>query len=430
MFDYKMKLTSEEKAILDGKKGDTLRKVLESVVWYGEIFGADRLIDITHGSHLVTSFGIPMLTPVFDLMDELIKAGLSTSQPFTVDPRPLDFENVKVNLLEKLIFSKVMYSKQASYEKQLKKVGLKDDNAFSCTCYMEEVGNIPKYGDIISWAESSAVVYANSVIGARCNRNSGIIELLCAIVGKVPNFGLLTDEGRKADWVVEIKTSKTPEAQVLGSAIGMKVVEDVPYIVGLDKFLGDDLTDDVKSYLKDMGAASASNGAVGLYHVDNLTPEAKALKKSLLKENVQTYTIDDAELDRIEKGYPNLWKKDGSIYKAFIGCPHLSLSQVKYWNSKIEESLKSNNKEKVVLDTVMTCAPDVLNKVKEDKVLYNSLLAKGLHLSSICPLMYMNNPLCQKRRVVTNSNKLRTYTTARYFKDDVISNLVVTGRIK
>jgi predicted aconitase len=197
-----------------------------------------------------------------------------------------------------------MYGKQEDYEKQLSELGLISDDAFSCTCYLDEIGNIPRKGDILSWAESSAVVYANSVLGARCNRNSGIIELFGNIAGFVPYFGLLTDEGRKAKWIVEVKTDKLPEAQLLGSAIGMRAMEDVPYIKGLDSFLGTELDDDVKAYLKDMGAATASNGAVGLYHVDKLTPEAVDQREALIAEGAQTYVIDDQEIERIAKVIP------------------------------------------------------------------------------------------------------------------------------
>ena len=101
-----------------------------------------------------------------------------------------------------------MYSQQARYEEQLKKVGLRGENDFTCTCYLDEVNNTPKEGDILCWAESSAVVYANSVLGARCNRNSGMIDIFSAIIGKVPEFGFLLDEGRKADWIIEVKTTK------------------------------------------------------------------------------------------------------------------------------------------------------------------------------------------------------------------------------
>lgn len=146
------------------------------------------------------------------------------------------------------------------------------------------------------------------MLGARCNRNSGMLDLFGSIVGYVPYFGLLTDEGRKATWKVYVKTSKKPEAQVLGSAIGMKVVEDVPYVYGLDRFIGNELTDDATAYLKDFGAATASNGAVGLYHIDGLTPEAKELGESLIAPDAQTYIIDDAELERVYRSYPVMWK--------------------------------------------------------------------------------------------------------------------------
>ena len=274
-----MKLTKEEKEILNGAQGQTKAKIMKTLVEFGDLFGAEKFVPVTTNGHLVTSFGIGLLKPVYRIMDEIIDAGLKTPYPFTVDPRPIDYKNVKCGMLNKLVFSKIMYSQQSHYEQQLSKIGLKNKNAFTCTCYLDEVGNTPKYGDVLSWAESSAVVFANSVLGARCNRNSGMLDIFGALLGKVPKFGLLTDEGRKADWVIEIKTKKLPEAQILGSAIGMKVMEQVPYIVGLDKFLGSELTDDVISYLKDFGAATASNGAVGLYHIENLTPEAKKLKQ-------------------------------------------------------------------------------------------------------------------------------------------------------
>ncbi|HOF26304.1 MAG TPA: aconitase X [Clostridia bacterium] len=424
-----MFLTDEEKDILNGSKGEVMAKVAKSVVMYGEVFDAKRLVPVTAPSHLVTSFGISLMKAVFAIMDEINDAGVTTIGKFTVDPRPLDYENVKCNLLEKLVFG-IIYGKQKDYEEQLKKTGLKDSNAFSCTCYMEEVGNIPKKGDILSWAESSAVVYANSVIGARCNRNSGIIEMFGAILGKVPEFDLLTDEGRKATWIVQIKTTKKPEAQVLGSAIGMKVMSEVPYIKGLDKFIGKELNAQTKDYLKDMGAATASNGAVGLYHVENLTPEAVELKDALIKDKAKVYVIDDAELERVKKNYPVIWKNaDAKPSRCFIGCPHLSYNQLIEWTDRIGKELEKQGKKKVSLETVFTAAPDVVAHFKENKEYYDRFISYGTKISSICPLMYMNNPICGKRAVVTNSNKLRTYTTARYYTDEEIAGIAVRGDI-
>ena len=333
--EYKMNLTDEQKQVLSGEKGQTMAKVMETLVRYGELFGADRMVKVTSKyNHLVTSFGLKALAPVYSLMDQLIEAGAVSSQKFSVDPKPLD-KNVPSNFIQNLVFNKFMYTKQDFYEGQLKKLGLLNDDAFTCTCYMDEVGNTPKMGDILSWSESSAVVYANSVLGARCNRNSGIIDLMGSVVGYVPDFGLLKDEGRKADWIVEIKTSKKPEAQLLGSAIGMKVMEDVPYIKGLDKWLKS-LDEDAKTYLKDFGAATASNGAVGLYHVENITPEAVEQGEKLIKPDAKVYVIDDAELKRVYDSYPVIWKnKDAKPKLCFMGCPHMSLNQLVTWTKRV-----------------------------------------------------------------------------------------------
>ena len=421
-----MRLTPEQQAMRDGAQAEVMAKVVKTLVMYGETFGATRMVPVTSDKgHLVTSFGLSMLDPVYKLMDQLIDADVLSKQKFSMDPRPLD-PAVPANLLQKLVF-KFMYSKQDQYEAQLEKMGLLNKDAFTCTCYMDEVGNKPAEGEVLSWAESSAVVYANSVLGARCNRNSGIIEMFGSIAGFVPEFGLVTDEGRKATWVVEINTTKKPEAQVLGSAIGLKVMEDVPYIKGLDKWLGSELTGDVCAYLKDMGAATASNGAVGLYHVENLTPEAKKQGESLLAENVKTYVIDDAELERVQASYPVIWKDPAATPKlCFIGCPHLSLAQLYSWTADLTAALAAEGRSKVAIPTVMTAAPAVAKAFRATPE-YKQLEATGVVLSSICPLMYMNNPLCGKMPVITCSNKLRTYTTARYYKEDEILRYISKG---
>ena len=423
-----MILTKEQQAILDGAQGETLAKVMKTLVMYGDAFEAEKLVPITAKyNHLVTSFGLKVMSPVYDLMQQLLDAGVCSEQKFSVDPRPLD-KNVPANFLQNLVFNKFMYTKQDFYEGQLEKLGLMDKNAFSCTCYMDEVGNKPQKGDVLSWAESSAVVYANSVLGARCNRNSGIIDIMGSIVGYVPYFGLLTDEGRKATWVIKIQTSKKPEAQLLGSAIGMKVMEDVPYVVGLDKWIGTELNESACSYLKDFGAATASNGAVGLYHIAGLTPEAVEQGESLIAEGAKEYVIDDAELERVQQNYPVIWKNpDASPKLCFVGCPHLSLEQLKEWTDNIEIELKKNGKKKVVIPTVLTAAPKVLEEFAKTDYAAR-LKATGVITSYICPLMYMNNPLCKKMPVITSSNKLRTYTTSRYYKESEILTAITGGK--
>ena len=137
-----MYLTPEQQAILNGSKGETMAKVMKTLVMYGETFGADKMVPVTSEyNHLVTSFGLKMMKPVFDLMQQLIDAGAVSGQKFSVDPRPLD-KNVPANFLQNIVFKLFMYSKQKEYEGQLQKLGLMEQDAFTCACYLDQVGNL------------------------------------------------------------------------------------------------------------------------------------------------------------------------------------------------------------------------------------------------------------------------------------------------
>ena len=425
-----MKLTPQQQAMLDGAKGETMAKVVKTLVMYGETFGAERMLPISSEyGHTVISFGLKVMKPVYELYQQIIDAGLVSGQKFTADPKPLD-KHVPSSLIEDLVFKKFMYTEQEMYEQQLRELGITNDDDYTCTCYLDQVGNKPKKGDILSWAESSAVVYANSVLGARCNRNSGMLELMGSIAGFVPEFGLLTDEGRKATWIVEVKCEKKPEAQLLGSAIGMKVMEEVPYVKGMEKWLGTELTNEACTYLKDFGAATASNGAVGLYHIDGLTPEAKEQGEALIAEGAQVYVIDDAELERVKNNYPVIWKNpEAKPELCFVGCPHMTLQQLIDWTENVGRELEAKGLKKVTIPTVFTSSTPVIKEF--EKTPYAKQLKKyGVILSYICPLMYMNNPLCKKKAVITSSNKLRTYTSARYYTEADILSIITTKEDK
>ncbi|MEE0928576.1 MAG: aconitase X, partial [Acutalibacteraceae bacterium] len=129
-----MYLTPEQQAILDGAKGETMAKVMKTMVMYGDAFEAEKLVPITSSyNHLVTSFGLKVMAPVYELMQQLLDAGVMSQQKFSVDPRPLD-KNVPASFLQNFVFNKFMYTKQDFYEKQLKDLGLMDENAFTCAC--------------------------------------------------------------------------------------------------------------------------------------------------------------------------------------------------------------------------------------------------------------------------------------------------------
>jgi predicted aconitase len=423
-----MQLTSEQQQILDGSQGPVLQKVMKSVVAYGEAFGAEKLVPIEGNPHLVTSFGANSIKPYFAVLDELIEAGLKTKEPFTVDPRPMEYETLDPGFLNRTVF-KFVFGKQAEYEQQLQKLGLKDGDAFTCACYFPEVGNRPRRGAYLAWSESSAVVFANSVLGALTNRNSSGIDLMCDILGLAPLFGLMTPEGRQAAWQIDVQTAELPNPQLLGSAIGLKVMEDVPYIRGLEKFLGSGLNEHTESYLKDMGAAGASNGAVGLYHVEGVTPEAVEQGQALLKPGYKTYVIDEAELKRVKDNYPILWKDlNARPERIFIGCPHLSLEQLESWQGKIDQGLKTAGRQRATVPTTLFTAPQVRREYQERHPQeYQLLLSQDVHVSTICPLMYMNNPLAASHPIATCSNKLRTYTSARFYLEEEVLPIIIHG---
>ena len=138
-----MILTQEQQAILNGERGETMAKIMKTMVMFGDAFGAEKMVPVTSKhNHLVTSFGLKVMAPVYDLMQQLLDAGVKSEQTFSVDPRPLD-KNVPANFLQNLVFTKLMYTKQNFYEEQLKKLGLMSDDAFTCACYLDQVGNVP-----------------------------------------------------------------------------------------------------------------------------------------------------------------------------------------------------------------------------------------------------------------------------------------------
>lgn len=431
-----MILNEELLAVQRGEQGEAMRKVLNTLVMYGEAFGAKRMVKITGKmGHAVIGTGSMTWKPVFDLMEELIDGGALPRQSFTTDPRGVE-PHVPMSLADRAMF-KVIFSGQKRMEKEWERMGIKDSNAYTCTAYMDEVGNIPEYGDILGWAESSAVSYANSVIGARCNRNSGILELMSNILGYVPEFGLLTDEGRKADWIIEVRCQNRPEPQLLGSAIGFKCIEDVPFIRGLDKWLGTDLTQTVRDYLKDMGAAAASNGSVGLYHVENITPEAVLSSlpggdNSLIKEKAKVFVIDDEEIARVKASYPNPWEErknsSGAPELAFAGCPHFSCEQLCDWTDRLTAGLEKHGNTKVTVNTIFCAAPDVRAAFEEKyPQKANKLKEMGVTVSGLCPLSYTSNPLTDKIRIITASNKLRYYSKARFFSEAELIDIITGG---
>ena len=427
-----MKLTKEEQAILDGSKGPEMAKLMKIQVVFGNTFGAEKLVDLGGAPHSNLYPGAPYLGSLIKMLDECAKAGLKSYAPYTVNPRPYDAFNVQNNEKEmKIIYEG--YPLQKDLDWVHARLGAPELNKRSCTCYLKEVGNAPKPGTNVAWAESSAVNYGNSVLGIRTNRNGAGIDLICALTGKAPYFGLMTDEGRQAKWLIDVKTSKTPDWGVLGTAVGRKVVEDVPLYTGIDKYFeGGKITEDNLHLLKAMGSASAASGSVGLYHVENLTPEGKSKGHKLLVKDYQTYVYDDAEEQKIIKTFGNLWpEKDGDPTAAFIGCPHNTFFELEKWGKLITEALDKAGKEKAAIPVYMFCANVVRSAfIEEHGELAGKMLAAGMVSTPMCGVTWGGTKGFSDRvRGVTNSAKTRNYTSIRYFPDQTLVDIIVTGKM-
>jgi hypothetical protein len=207
-------------------------------------------------------------------------------------------------------------------------------------------------------------------------------------------------------------------------------MEDVPYLSGLERFftsLDDTVTRD---YLKEMGAACAAIGAVGLYHVENITPEAIEQGRELLVSDFQIYKINDETLENLYSSYPVLWThQDVSPQRCLIGCPHVSLQELYSWTEKIVNALKLYGCNQVAIPTLIVASPPALRQFQNDRQAYQKLLKTGVRVSVVCLEAFMKNSLLSNEAVITNSNKLRAFTSARLFQDQELLKVIATGKL-
>jgi hypothetical protein len=429
---YQMPLTKEEQDIMDGKKGPELAKIMKIVVAHGNAFGAEKLVDLGGAPHCSLYTGTDYMGPMIKLFDECAKAGLKAYATYTVNPRCYDLYNVNNNEKDmQMIYEG--YRLQRDLDWVHARLGAPDLNFRSCACYLEEVGNKPEPGTYVAWAESSAVNYGNSALGLRTNRNAGGMELCCALLGKAPLFGLMTDEGRMSTWLIDVKTSKGPDWGVLGTAVGRKVVDANPFYAGLDKYLGGEVTTENMHLLKLMGSASAASGAVGLYHVEGVTPDAKEKGRNLLKEGYQTYVYDDAEQARVLATFPTEFEdRPEKPTHCFIGCPHNTYHEILTWGQNITAAVEKKGLKTTAIPTILFCPNPVRDRlVEEQPLLVGKMKRANMRFSNMCQLSYAGmKGFSERVYAITNSPKTRNYyPNVQYLPDDVIVETVCTGEV-
>ncbi|MDI9394865.1 MAG: aconitase X [Euryarchaeota archaeon] len=312
-----MYLTKEEEEIMNGEAGETLRQAIEILVALGDIYGADRLIPIKSAQIAGVSYktiGDAGLEWISDLEGQV-------KVPAILNPAGMDLED-----WEKLRISTEFAEKQKAIVQAYKKLGIRCE--CTCTPYTLE-GFFVGYGDHLAWSESSAISYANSVIGARTNREGGPSALSAALLGKTANYGLHLEENRVPEVSISVESPlKESDYGALGYVAGKLIGSKVPIFQLKGKPKADEL--------KALGAAMAASGAVALYHVKGITPDACRMNFEDPEENI---VIERSQLDEV---YESRGKGGKEPELITIGCPHCSASELK----KAAELLKGKTVSK------------------------------------------------------------------------------------
>ena len=316
-----MNLEKQDKEILDGKHGHAAQKSMEILAALGEIYGAEKLIPIT--SVQVAGVSYHNLGDAgLEYLEELAQDG-KVSITTTLNPAGMDLVDWK-----KLGISKDFAEKQIKVINAFKKLGI--ETTATCTPYL--IGNKPQQGEHIAWSESSAVCFANSVLGARTNREGGPSALAAAIIGKTPKYGLHLEKNRQAQVTViaNAKISTLDDFSALGYDLGKKIENKIPYIVGLKNANTDQL--------KIFSASIATYGGTAIFHIENITPN----KTIIPKEKVEIHNTDI-------KNAKNALTDNCAVDFVALGCPHASLRELK----EISDMLKG---KKVKITTWISTA--------------------------------------------------------------------------
>lgn len=365
-----MKLEPEQESILRGESGKSLSLAMKTLVEYGKAFDARRMVDIKSG-HLAGTFGVFSYKAYYNILERLVAENVKVKVPATINPRPgreLDFLN------------RVTFMAQNKLEKLLEGIGVTPN--YSCVCY--EGPNQPAFGDRLSWAESSAVQFANSALGARTNRNSILIDVCSAVTGFAPEFGYLLDENRRGAILVKLNISKM-DPSALGFVIGQAVVDQVPVI---EHFEIDRIG------LKNMGGAMAAAGGVALFHIEGVTPEAPDFKTAFQGEPKKTITITQNDIDALRSKDP----EDADL--VVFGCPQMTFEEAQQLSQRF---VKKRTKK----PTWFCMIPEHLDRFKNTES-YRNAIESGIEFYSHCPLAALTVQL-KRKNILTSSGKCFYY---------------------
>jgi predicted aconitase len=308
-----LKLTRHEQAMLDGSEGWPAQKGMEILYRMGELYGAERMLPIKN-VHMVNASVYLAGNAAVKLAEKMVSEGACFKTDTTLNPSSVDLECWK-----EYGFTESTYHQQKYLTELFIKMGAIPTHC--CSPYL--VGQVPRFGEHCCWGESSAVIYANSVLGARTNRNGGPIGLAASLTGVVPAYGYHLDENRRGQIIVEVeaKMNEISDYGILGFYIGDLVSDGVPVFAGLCADVSNDA-------LKQLGSALATTGAVALFHVIGITPEASTLEFAMCSRKPERI-IKVTEKEMCETAERLKVRMKDGFSLVYIGCPHASIQEIK-----------------------------------------------------------------------------------------------------
>jgi predicted aconitase len=379
-----LRLSTEEQAMLSGELGPGVRKAMEIIVALGQIYGASRLIEVESAQVAGVSYR-NLGEAGLEFLSRWANQGVRVRVPTMLNPAGMD-----LRAWRELGFPESFAQRPLAVIEAFERFGVRT----TCTCTPYLVGNVPHPGEHVAWAESSAVSYANSVLGARTNREGGPSALAAAITGRTAAYGLHLDENRRATLRVDVRCPVQSPADfgALGYLVGKAAANRVPYFVGLEEARPD--------ALKALGAAMAASGAVALYHVAGVTPEADR-PDVLPPGHADSASPQALVVDDLQPAYAALNAEVRQIDLVWFGCPHASLEE-------IAEVVRLLGGRRVQAALWITAAREVREQAKAEGLVTAIEASGGRVVADMCAVVAPMQEL-GFRTVATPSAKGATY---------------------
>lgn len=391
-----MYLDKKEERMLAGDYGPAVELSMKAIVKVGDAVGAERLVQIA-SSHIGNAGFLSKWEAYVSVVKLLTKFGAKVEVPTSENPYPVDLRE-PLWLPEEFGVPEA-FKELGPLDRYYRELGVTP--TWTCTPYL--YGNIPRFGQHVCWEESSAVVYANAVLGTRTNRETILMDLLAAIAGRTPYHGLHLTENRRGEILCTIKNAKLPAANypVIGYYIGKIVGTKIPVLDGVPR---DVSTDNLKNF----GAAAASSGAVAHFHIPGVTPEARSLEDVFKGERpVDRIEIGPREI-RETREEMSLLKEGETIDAVVIGCPHYSIKEV----AKVAKMLDGKKMKENIQFLIYT--HDGAKMLAKELGYSDIIEACGAKLVTGCPNLLFKVPPYDEMSFITDSGKICYYTNAAY----------------